>query len=323
MRQFRFWGLLLLVPALALFVVVPGCKKDEKKATDTKESKDDDDKDDDGGGTATDGKERTELKTTGWGTLKGAVTLDGKVPQPKPEDIKGTDAKICEAGLPEERLKQGWKVRKSDKRVANVVVWIQPLESKYFFKLPPKDEWPDEWKNPVVIDQPHCAFVPHVAVAWPKYYDPKKKDLAASGQKFEIHNSASVTHNTKMAGNPRYNSPKNNTLPPKKGGKPTVKVVPINPDPGKISLICDIHKWMNGYVWAFDHPYADVTKGDHTEDRDEDKSFGTYEIKMVPTGQEVRLFAWHEEAGFITPKEGIKIKLKKGDDNVHDFSIKK
>jgi hypothetical protein len=324
MRQFRIWGLLLLIPALGFLVVTPGCSKKDKDKTEVKKDSDKDEDDDggkDGGGDETTGA-RTELETTGWGTLTGKATLVGSVPTPKPEEgiAKSDDAKVCKAGLPEEKVKQGWKVRKKDKSVANVVVWIQPPDGK-FFKLPPKKDWPEEWTNAVQINQPHCAFVPHVATAWPKYYDAKKKGLVASGQKFEILNSAPMPHNTRITGNEKYNAKWNQTLPKKSGDKPTVRVVPINPQPGSpLNLNCDIHKWMNGKVWVFDHPYAAVTKGDHVEDRDEDETFGTFEIKNVPTGKEVRLFAWHEEAGYLTPPGGQKITLKKGE-NKHNFQV--
>jgi hypothetical protein len=327
MRRFHYWGLLLLVPALAFLVITPGCSKKDKDKTDV--SKDDDkddegkDKDDDGGdGSAN--AERTELGTTGWGTLKGTVTLAGKVPEPGSlvdQIEKSKDAKTCEAGLPEEKDKQGWKVRAKDKRVANVVVWIKPPEGKCF-KLPPKDERPDEWQKPVQIDQPHCAFVPHVSVAWPKYYDPKQKKLVASGQEFQILNSANIPHNTRPDGNPRFNTFTNQVLPAKTKGKPTVRVIKLNPQPSEISLNCDIHKWMSGKVWALDHPYAAVTKGDHVKDRDEDEAFGTYEIKMVPTGKKVRLVVWHEQAGYIYGKDGKEIELKKGDNTI-DIEIPK
>jgi hypothetical protein len=325
MRRFSLLGLLLLIPVCALLVVTPGCGKKGGKPADTKDGGDKDGGDD-GGDDETASKEKTELKTTGWGTLKGTVTLDGSMPKPASlEDQIQANAKdrdYCDKGLSEERVKQEWKVNK-DKRVANVVVWLRAPAGTYF-KLPAKDEWPNEWTKPVIIDQPHCAFVPHVAVAWPKYYDPKKKDdpvmkgLVASGQKFMVANSATIQHNTKIAGSAKFNPPfPNQTLQPKLKGK----VFAINPDNGPITLNCDIHKWMSGKVWAFDHPYAAVTKGDHEKNRDDDEAYGTYEIKMVPTGKELYLVAWHESAGYIFGKEGKKITLKEGD-NTQDFKVK-
>src|SRR5262249_42606076 len=127
MRQFRIWGLLLLIPALGFLVVAPGCSKKDKDKTEVKKDGDKDDDDEggkDGGGDETTGGARTELETTGWGTLKGKATLVGSVPKSKPEEgiAKSDDAKVCKEGLSEEKVKQGWKVRKKDKAVANVVV---------------------------------------------------------------------------------------------------------------------------------------------------------------------------------------------------------
>jgi hypothetical protein len=90
----------------------------------------------------------------------------------------------------------------------------------------------------------------------------------------------------------------------------------------EITLNCDLHKWMSGKVWALEHPYAAVTHGDHVKNRDKDEGFGTYEIKVLPTGKKVRVVAWHEEAGFITPKDGIEIELKEGE-NTKDFEFSK
>src|SRR2546423_504832 len=51
------------------------------------------------------------------------------------------------------------------------------------------------------LDQPHCAFIPHVEVLYPDYYDPQVKKIVPTGQKFVIANSAPVTHNVNW--NPR------------------------------------------------------------------------------------------------------------------------
>ena len=58
-----------------------------------------------------------------------------------------------------------------------------------------------------------------------------------------------------------------------------------------LSLKCNIHQWMTGYVWAFDHPYAVVTGED-----------GTYEIKNVPAGTELTIVAWHEPDMYLLPQ---------------------
>jgi len=67
---------------------------------------------------------------------------------------------------------------------------------------------------------------------------------------------------------------------------------------------------MRAYVWAFDHPYAAVTKED-----------GTYEIPNVPAGAKVRIVAWHEVPEFINGgSKGEEITIKDGDPK--NFSVK-
>jgi hypothetical protein len=71
---------------------------------------------------------------------------------------------------------------------------------------------------------------------------------------------------------------------------------------------------MTGYVWAFDHPYAAVTKDD-----------GTYEIKNVPAGSELNLVGWHEPDQYFLSggANGDKIgPLKEGETKELNFTIK-
>jgi len=117
-----------------------------------------------------------------------------------------------------------------------------------------------------------------------------------------------MAHNTKWDGGSK-NPGGNQTL--QSGGEMKIEVKQNYSEP--IAINCDIHKWMSGYVWAFDHPYAAVTKED-----------GTYEIKNVPTGVEVKIVAWHEAGGFLDEKtkaKGDPITLKEGD-NTKDFTVK-
>ena len=67
----------------------------------------------------------------------------------------------------------------------------------------------------------------------------------------------------------------------KAGEKAELKVAPNMQMP--VTLNCDIHKWMAGYVWVLDTPYAAVTKED-----------GSFEIKGVPAGTKLNLVVWHE-----------------------------
>jgi hypothetical protein len=55
---------------------------------------------------------------------------------------------------------------------------------------------------------------------------------------------------------------------------------------------CNIHPWMQGYVWAFDHPYFAVT--------DEN---GRFSIPNVPVGT-WRVVMWQEKVGYRDGRAG-------------------
>ena len=76
-----------------------------------------------------------------------------------------------------------------------------------------------------------------------------------------------------------------------------------------VRLKCNIHGWMEGYVWSFDHPYAAVTKPD-----------GTYKIEGVPTGVKMKIVVWHEKAGFFNNK-GEEIEVKADAPLTKDFQL--
>jgi hypothetical protein len=60
---------------------------------------------------------------------------------------------------------------------------------------------------------------------------------------------------------------------------------------------------MTAWVRVFDHPYATITRED-----------GLYEIPGVPAGVKVRVFAWHEEVGWVNQNrsKGEELELKEG-----------
>ena len=61
-------------------------------------------------------------------------------------------------------------------------------------------------------------------------------------------------------------------------------------EPGLVHFSCNIHPWMDAYVWVFDHPYVAVTDKD-----------GNYEIKNVPVGSKVHVVGWHEKVEYLAP----------------------
>jgi hypothetical protein len=229
----------------------------------------------------------------GSGTIKGKVTFDGTPPKDAKVKID-TNHKDVDHCMKKDTEDPTWVVD-SNKGLANVVVFLKAPAGSVFKVDMSKKSWPDE----VVIDQPYCAFKPHVNVIFPEYNGQR------TGQKFIVKNSAPILHNSRIAGSAFRNPLKNETL---SAGKE--KAFELKSDNQVIKMNCDAHKWMECFVWAFDHPYAAITKSD-----------GTFEIKNVPLGVELSVMAWHELG---TPPNGKEI--KKGiltDGQTFDFSIKK
>jgi hypothetical protein len=298
MRRFPWRSVLLLAPVLALVALTLGCPKSET----TSESG--------GGGEATTPvKAKTELKefeSKGTGMLKGKVTLDGPIPEKliKSEDekleaaMKGhQDKDVCLAGSEAEKTEQAWKVSK-DGAVQNVAVWVRPPAGHYFKIDLDKLDFP----KTATVDQPHCAFIPHVQTVFPSYYDPKTKKQAPTGQELIVKNSAKMNHNTAWAGGTK-NPGANPLIPP--DGK--IKLDVAADDNQVIALSCKIHGWMGGYIWALDTPYSAVTN-----------EKGEYEIKNVPAGADLQLYVWHEPDIYVA--KGEKITIKEGD-NTKDFKV--
>jgi plastocyanin len=182
------------------------------------------------------------------GTINGTVKVSGAIPQDETIDVT-KDQGVCGQTLPRQKY-----VISADSGVKNVVVSIKNIE-----KGKPV---PDE---AVVIDNKKCAFHPHVQVG-------------VMGQKMSVQNDDPMLHNTHM-----YLDKKTmfNAALPFQGAKipKTIKKT------GLISIECDVHSWMQGYLMVSDNPYITVT--------DEN---GGFTISDVPPGTYEVEF-WHEAFG--------------------------
>jgi hypothetical protein len=155
-------------------------------------------------------------------------------------------------------------------------------------------------------------------VIFPSFYDETTKKQKPTGQKFEVANSAKISHNTNWTpGDSRINQGGNQIL--KEGSDLPIDLKAAQEKKAgqedKISLKCNIHQWMTGYVWAFDHPYAAISKPD-----------GSFEL-TVPAGSPLELVAWQEKYEFVLPegkgdRNGQKLDaLKSGETKTVDFKI--
>jgi plastocyanin len=142
------------------------------------------------------------------------------------------------------------------KSAENIAVYVDAIADKKFD--PPKDH--------VVIDQRKMAFIPHVVAV-------------QQGTTVDFLNSDPVGHNVywpSVSGNKKL-SHNLGTWP--KGEK---KPFQFN-DLGTVSLLCNVHPEMSGYVVVAPTPYFAVT----------DKE-GNFEIKDIPAGK-YTLKTWSED----------------------------
>jgi plastocyanin len=288
MKRFPILGVLLLIPALALFGVI-GCtnkKEDGSKDGAAKDGAKEKGKD---GATAKGAAE--EITTVTDGTVKGVVIFDGT--PPKQEVNKAIAAHkegpACMKGSPIDVQEQTWIVNK-DGAVANVVISLAPPKGK---KYKVTDALKEPFKEAVIVDQPFCAYRPHVV------------GVLSGVQPIIWKNHFENNHNVKVDGGP-LNGVFNEIITPK-----DVKSKPLILKGGEnvYNVTCEMHGFMTGKIAVFPHPYFSVSKED-----------GSFEIKNVPTDTELTVYTWHE----AHPEKAVaeKITLKKGETKELKLKIK-
>jgi plastocyanin len=143
----------------------------------------------------------------------------------------------------------------------NIAVYVDVIPDKKF----------DAPSEHVVIDQRKMSFIPHVVVV-------------QQGTTVDFLNSDAVGHNVywpSISGNKKL-SHNLGTWP--KGEK---KPFQFN-DLGTVSLLCNVHPEMSGYVMVVPTPYFAVADKD-----------GNFEIKNIPAGK-YTLKTWSEDGKPIT-----------------------
>jgi hypothetical protein len=300
MRRLNYWKLAGLVHLMVLAAITMSCSGSKPTEQAKPESGDPPPKP----------AAKKEFPATGRGTLMGQVTLKGDMPAL--QDLTQTEdyKKKPDCHKEKELKEETWVVNAANKGVANVVVWLVPA-GDYYFKMDPEKDLKEmdemgkggTWAKEKSIDQPICTYIPHVQVLFPAYYTPEGEKK--TGQKFSIMNSATFDHNTTWKGGSR--NPGANPLL-KTGEK---KEITVHPDGGQpINFSCQIHPWMKGYAWAFNHPYAAVT---------DEK--GNFTIKNAPAGADVRVMYWHES--MTKPAELKTIKIEPDKEVTENFQVGK
>jgi plastocyanin len=218
-----------------------------------------------------------------WGTeIKGQVVWGGdQIPKQMPLNVN-KDQQACLAHGP--IVNEEFVVNPQNKGMKNVFVWITAEGGK---KPPIHDSLKTLKEKTVELDQPTCAFTPHALAV-------------REGQTVIAKNSAPVAHNISWAGNPAKNPGSNKIIP---AGQQLKLEPPLKADNRRaVSVTCNIHPWMKGWIRVFDHPYYAVT--------DEN---GNFEIKMPPAGK-YTIWYWQDNGWKDGEKgaSGFPIEIKAG-----------
>jgi hypothetical protein len=297
MKRLPFVTVITLAAAFSAIVALPGCGGSGNTKWPYKTG-------------STGGRGANPFKSEGLGTLRGTVKLSGTAPVPAKLDFseakKEADIPICEKGTGKELLVPDWMVG-ANNGLENVLVWVRAPAGQYFALS-------DSQKKParaeVSIDQPHCAFIPHVDVLFPSYFDGSAQ--VSTGQRFVVKNSAPIPHATSWEPTKSLLNMGDDRILPRNGGELDITLLPCRKaemgGEESCSFKCTIHPWMKAYVWVLDHPFVAKT--------DEE---GNFEIKDVPAG-DLTLVYWHESFGKRPKTDKIMIK---GGDNTKDITISK
>jgi hypothetical protein len=225
-------------------------------------------------------------ETARWVAVTGRVVFPEDRDIPKPRFVAGNAIKDAEFFLPVGTLDYGDVVIDAKTRgVANAVVWLRPDADDRKATFPADKLHPRFGAKPKdhLVEAGRAGFSPRVVAA-------------RAGDRVVFGNPTPVPFNVHY----RRNGPSD--------------PVPMGMEPGEFNVIlpsgkthatkalpalriCDtysdmIHPWVQGYVWAFDHPYFAVTD-----------SQGRFTIPDAPAGT-WRLVVWHEKTGYLGGARG-------------------
>ena len=178
------------------------------------------------------------------GAIAGRVTFVGEVPDLEPIPVP-KDQEFCGKTIPSNVL-----IVSGNKGVKNAIVFLERVA---------------KGKRPVVqeplLDNNRCVMVPLV-------------QAILVGADLNIRNSDPLLHDvrTRLDGKPFFN-----LALPIQGQTIKRRIRKA----GLMTVSCDAHPHMRGYIHVFEHPYFAVTDGE-----------GTFRIEDVPPGKYV-LKVWH------------------------------
>ncbi len=194
------------------------------------------------------------IDVTNGGTISGKISLSGSAPA-NPELKITKDEDYCGNSITAD-----YYVVAADGGLANAVVVIEEIDKGKAY----------DKKGIVEFENKKCMFNKHVSVG-------------VSGQKLGIVSRDPLLHNTHLYHGPKEKTMYNIAIPL----QDRVIKKPLR-KPGKITVKCDAHEWMLGYVYVAKHPYITVTAAD-----------GSYSLADVPPGT-YKVKIWHEKLGETT-----------------------
>lgn len=188
--------------------------------------------------------------SSGSGNIVATVNFEGQAPEPETFDASGNS----ECG--ESTLESREVVVNDNGTLKNAVLAVKSGPSGL-------DRSPED----VSVDQVNCMYEPHVVTA-------------KVGQSITFDDSDPSMHNVRATQDGRqvFN------LTTFKGNGKTESFS----SPGAYSLECDVHPWMQGWVYVTEHGYATPT----------DDS-GKAQLSDLPAG-EYTVEVWHEKYGTTT-----------------------
>ncbi len=193
------------------------------------------------------------------GTISGVVKFKGTAPAPKKIEAN-KDTEVCgkTAKFDESLVVSGG-------HLVNAVVYISDIKKGK--KMEPQK---------VTLDQKGCDYQPHV-VAF------------TAGSSVNIMNDDGILHNIHSYS--KANTPFNMAQPKFK------KTLTVKIDkPEAVNIKCDVHGWMNGWLFSSENPYYAVTQKD-----------GSFKLTDVPAGT-YNVEVWHETLGKVSQKVTVKAK---------------
>ena len=213
-----------------------------------------------------------------WGNLKGKFVFDGPAPTPVKLTID-KDIEVCgKHNLATEDLVVG-----ADGGLANVIVYLRTKGAK---------EHPDFAAGAdakAEFDNKNCRFEPHVMAM-------------RTAQTLMLKNSDPVAHNSNVQ---QLDGGGINPLIPPSGA---AEHKFFNEQPVPVTVSCNIHPWMKGFILPRKSPYFAVSGKD-----------GSFEINDLPTGA-LEFVAWQEKSGYLAvpgwEKGRFTVKIAEGDNDL-------